>query len=79
MEPAGGRVEVDHVELEGAAVVAAPRVDANDGVLEVRRDDHLEDAGRVRNVAVKVLQQMALVVNNAAMTRGAIWRTTDSP
>ena len=58
--------------LEGPPVVAAPHVDADDGVLQVRRDDHLEDARRVRHAALKVLQERALVVNSAIITGHAI-------
>ena len=55
--PRGRRIEVDEVELERLSVVASPNVNADDWVLQVRHNHHLEDTRWVRDAAFKVLKE----------------------
>lgn len=62
VKPAGRAVQVDHVQLQGSAVVAPADVDAHDGILQIGGDDHFENTGRVGNVAIEMLENEEAVV-----------------
>ena len=57
MEPIGGGVEVNHVQLERSTIEASPDVDADDGVFQIGRDDHLKDSRWIGDRALKVFQK----------------------
>ncbi len=56
--PRGVGVQVDEVQLEGLSVEASPDVDADNGVLQVRHDNHFEHSRGIGNVALEVLEEI---------------------
>ena len=61
MEPVGGGVEVDHVQLEAASIESTPDIDTDDRILQVRRYNHLENSRWVGNGTLKMFEEHEFV------------------
>ena len=61
MEPIGGGVEVDHVQLETSAIESTPNIDTDDRVLQIRGNNHLKNSGWVGNGTLKMFEEHEFV------------------